>query len=164
MWIIGSPNGLAVWSTAWAWPVGLIPAELRQVHPSDVQTLILSGSIDVAAPAERATEELLPYLSHGQQVIVAEMSHYDLPATNQPQAIERLLTSFYDTGVADNSLYTYAPIDFQVSWGYPALAKLLLGLVFLLITAVVTITWLIVRRVQRRKAGQAAMIAEKASA
>ena len=154
--ILGSPYGLGVWSTAWAWPVKLIPAELRQVHPSDVETLILNGSVDVASPAERATEELLPYLSKGQQVIVAEMSHFDLPATNQPQAMEHLVTSFYDTGVGDNSLYTYAPIDFGVSWGYPVLARLLLGLVLLLIAAMVMTTWLVVRWVQRRKTGQAA--------
>jgi len=154
--ILGSPYGLGIWSTAWAWPVRLIPAELRQTHPSDVETLIISGSIDVAAPAERATEELLPYLSHGQQVILAERSHGDLPAFDEPQATERLVTSFLDTGVADNSLYTYAPIDFRVSWGYPALAKLLLGLVLLLIAAVVTVIWFVVRRIQRRKARQAA--------
>ena len=155
--ILGSPYALAIWSTAWAWPVRLIPAELRQVHPSEVETLIISGSIDVAAPAELATEELLPYLSHGQQVILAEMSHGDLPGIDtQPQATERLITSFLDTGVADDSLYTYAPINFQVSWGYPALAKLLLGLVLLLITAVVAVIWLVVRRIQRRKARQAA--------
>jgi pimeloyl-ACP methyl ester carboxylesterase len=154
--ILGSPYGLGLWSTAWAWPVRRLPAELRQAHPSDVETLIISGSIDVAAPAELATEELLPYLSHGQQVILAEMSHGDLPYANQPQATERLITSFLDTGVADDSLYTYAPIDFQVSWGYPVLARLLLGLVLLLIAALVTITWLVVRWVQRRKTRQVA--------
>jgi hypothetical protein len=156
--ILGSPYGLGTWSTAWAWPVRRLPAELRQAHPSDVETLIINGSIDVAAPAELATKELLPYLSHGQQVILAEMSHGDLPFANQPQATERLITSFLDTGVADDSLYTYAPINFQVSWGYPALAKLLLGLVLLLITAVVVVIWLVVRRVQRRKARQAASV------
>ena len=85
------------------------------------------------------------------------MGHFDLPAfTTQPQATERLITSFYDTGVADNSLYTYAPIDFRMSWGYPALAKLLLGMVLLLIAAAVTLIWLVVRRAQRRKARPAA--------
>jgi hypothetical protein len=148
--IIGSPYALGLWSTAWAWPVRLMPAELRQAHPSDVETLIISGSIDVAAPAERATEELLPYLSHGQQVILAERSHGDLPAFDQPQATERLVTSFLDTGVADNSLYTYAPIDFQVSWGYPALAKIGLGIVLLIIALVVGGIWFTVRRVKRR--------------
>jgi len=148
--ILGSPYALGIWSTAWAWPVRLIPAELRQVHPSDVETLIISGSIDVATPAELATEELMPYLSHGQQVFLAELGHFDMPGNDQPQAVERLFTSFYDTGVADDSLYTYAPIDFQVSWGYPALAKIGLGIVLLIIALVVGGIWFTVRRVKRR--------------
>ena len=153
--ILGSPVSLGTWSTAWAWPVRLIPAELRQAHPSDVETLLISGSVDVAAPAELATEELLPYLSKGQQVILAEASHNDLPGIDtQPQATERLITSFLDTGVADDSLYTYAPIDFQVSWGYPALAKIGLALVLLLIALAVGGIWFILQRVKRRLVGK----------
>jgi pimeloyl-ACP methyl ester carboxylesterase len=148
--ILGSPYALGIWSTVWAWPVKLIAAELRQVQPSDVETLLISGSVDVAAPAERATEELLPYLSNGQQVILAEMSHADIPEANQPQAIERLLTSFYDTGVADDSLFTATPIDFRVSWGYPVLAKLAFGLVLLISTIVAGVIWLTIRRLKRR--------------
>jgi pimeloyl-ACP methyl ester carboxylesterase len=148
--ILGSPYALGIWSTAWAWPVKLIPADLRRVHPSDVETLIVSGSTDVATPAELATEELLPYLSNGQQVILAEMSHSDIPEANQPQAIERLLTSFYDTGVADDSLFTYAPIDFRMSWGYPAQAKIGFGLVLLIIAIVIAVIWFTIRRLKGR--------------
>jgi hypothetical protein len=149
--ILGSPVALGTWSTARAWPVSRIPAELRQPHRSDIETLLINGSIDVAAPAERATEELLPYLSDGQQVILAEMSHQDLPGFDtQPQATERLITSFLDTGVADASLYTYAPIDFQVPWGYPTLAKLGVGLVLLIIAVVAGVIWWAIRRVKRR--------------
>ncbi|HEU5097916.1 MAG TPA: alpha/beta fold hydrolase [Roseiflexaceae bacterium] len=151
--ILGSPYALGIWSTALAWPVRLIPAELRQVHPSNVETLLINGSVDVAAPAERATEELLPSLSKGQQVILAEMSHGDLPGLEaQPRATQRLITSFYDTGVADDSLYTYAPIDFQVSWGYPVLAKLGLGLVLLIMAIVAGVISLTIRRLKRRMA------------
>jgi pimeloyl-ACP methyl ester carboxylesterase len=149
--ILGSPHSLGIWSTAWAWPVRPIPAELRQVHHSEVETLVISGSVDVAAPAERATKELLPYLPHGQQVILAEMSHGDLPGLEtQPQATERLITSFYNTGVADASLFTYGPIDFQVSWGYPVLAKLGLGLVLLIVAIVAGGIWLTIRQIKRR--------------
>jgi len=149
--ILGSPYALGIWSTASAWPVRLIPDQLRQTHPSDVETLLISGSVDVAAPAERATEELLPSLANGQQIILAEMSHNDVPGLDtQPQATERLLTSFYDTGVADDSLYTYAPIDFRVSRGYPALAKIGLGLVLLISAIVAGVIWLTIRRVKRR--------------
>jgi pimeloyl-ACP methyl ester carboxylesterase len=151
--IVGSPYSLGILSTARAWPVKPIPAELRQVHPSDVETLLINGSVDIAAPAERATEELLPSLSKGQRVILAEMSHSDLPGLDiQPQATERLITSFYDTGVADDSLYTYAPIDFRVSWGYPTLAKLGLGVLLLIIAVIAGVIWLMLRRLKRRMA------------
>jgi hypothetical protein len=69
----------------------------------------------------------LPSLTNGRQVVLAEFGHTaDLWKVN-PAATERLLTSFFDTGVADSSLYQYAPMDFQASPRLPTLAKLLLG-------------------------------------
>jgi hypothetical protein len=78
------------------------------------------------------------------------MGHVDDIWKLQPVATERLLTSFYATGVADASLYRYAPMDFRVSLGFPALAKLLLGLLVLLIALLMAFVWFIVRRVRRR--------------
>ena len=151
--ILGSPLSLLEWSSAASWPTQqLIPAELRRVQPSDVETLLVSGSIDFSTPAEFATDELLPYLTNGKQVILAEMGHVNDVGTLQPAATERLLTSFNDTGVADDSLYTYAPMDFGVSLGFPALAKIVLGIVLLLIAVVVVVIWFIVRRIRRRMA------------
>lgn len=66
--------------------------------------------------------------------------------------------------LADDSLSTDTAIDFQVAWGYAALAKFILGLVLLIIAAAVTITWLVGRRVRRCKARQVVMIAGKPSA
>ena len=67
----------------------------------------------------------------------------------QPEATERLLTSFYDTGVADDSLYTYAPMDFRVSLGFPMLAKITLGVVVLTVAAGAAVIWFVARRIQR---------------
>ncbi|MGH2521612.1 MAG: alpha/beta fold hydrolase [Anaerolineales bacterium] len=151
--ILGSPLSLLQWSSAASWPTQqLIPAELRRVQPSDVETLLVSGSVDFSTPAEFATDELLPYLTNGEQAILAEMGHVNDVGTLQPAAFERLATSFYDTGVADDSLYTYAPMDFGVSLGFPALAKIVLGIVLLLIAVVVVVIWFIVRRIRRRMA------------
>ena len=134
-----------------SWPTQqLIPAELRRVQPSDVETLLVSGSVDFSTPAEFATDELLPYLTNGKQVILAEMGHVNDLLRLQPAAIERLATSFYDTGVADDSLFTYAPTDFGVSLGAPTIAKIVLGIVLLLIAVVGMVIWFIVRRIQRR--------------
>ena len=43
--ILGSPIALAIWGMAGdAWPIKLIPPELRQVQPSGIPTLLVSGS------------------------------------------------------------------------------------------------------------------------
>jgi uncharacterized membrane protein len=62
-----------------------------------------------------------------------------------------LLTSFYDTGVADDSLFTHHPVDFKVGLGYPAMAKIGLVLVVLVLILLIVLVWIIVRRVRRRK-------------
>jgi hypothetical protein len=108
-------------------------AEYRQVHPTDVQTLLISGSVDFSPPAQFARDELLPSLRNGKQVILAERGHIGDFWGFQPEAAERLLTSFFDTGDVDDSLFTYLPMDFKPAMRFPVLAKILLGTGVLLI-------------------------------
>ena len=72
----------------------------------------------------------------------------------QAEASKRLLTNFITTGVGDDSLFTYQPVNFHMELGYPALAKLGLASIVLVIVGLVALLWFIVRRVQRRKASQ----------
>ena len=148
--IIGAPVSYMLGYTASGWPVKLIPDEYRQVQPSDVEMLIVNGTVDLTAPPEYPTKELLPYLSNGQQVILKDFGHTIDFWNMQPEARVRLLTSFYDTGVADDSLYTYQPVDFDVGLGFPGMAKLLVVVPLLLVVLV----WFIIRRVRRRRASQ----------
>jgi hypothetical protein len=119
-----------------------------------VETLLVSGSVDGTTPARYATEELLPSLSNGQQVILSEFGHVDDVWNLQPEATMHLFTTFYDTGVADDSLFTYQPMSFDVGLGFPAIAKLALAAIVLLIAIVVAVAWYIARRVRQRRAGQ----------
>ncbi|UCH58380.1 MAG: alpha/beta fold hydrolase, partial [Anaerolineales bacterium] len=114
--ILGAPMSEFIWSGAQAmdWPIKPIPAEWRQVQPSDVETLLVSGNIDATTPAQWATEELLPSLSNSEQVILSEFGHTDDVWNLQPEATMHLLITFYDTGVVDDSLFTYQPMDFEV--------------------------------------------------
>ena len=149
--IIGSPLSKLIWGSATdeagvTWPTKMMPAEWRQVQPSAVETLLVSGNVDFSTPAEFATNELLPALANGKQVILAEMGHVNDVMTLQPAATERLLTSFYDSGEADDSLFTYEPMDFQVGWGFPQIAKLALGGVTAVLLAIVGAISFIVRR------------------
>ena len=124
------------------------------MQPSDVETLLVSGNIDATTPAQWATEELLPSLSNGEQVILSEFGHTDDVWGLQPEATVHLLTTFYDTGVVDDSLFTYQPMDFHVGLGFPEIAKLLIAIPVLVIVIVVALVWFIVRRVRRRRATQ----------
>jgi hypothetical protein len=127
-----------------------MPAEFLQVHPSDVETLLISGNIDFSTPAEFATDDLLPALTNGTQVILSEMGHVNDVMSLQPEANERLLTRFFDSGEADDSLFVYEPMDFQVGRGFPQLAKIGVGAALALIVVVIGVVWFVVRRVRRK--------------
>jgi hypothetical protein len=58
-----------------------------------------------------------------------------------------MLTSFYNSGVVDTSMNTYKPMDFNVSWGFPTLAKVAVGTLAVLGTAAVVGIVLLVRKV-----------------
>ena len=121
--IIGAPASLLGIFAARGWPLNKLPAALRQAQPSDVETLLVGGSADFSTPVQFATAELLPFLSNGQQVILSEFGHTGDVWGMQPEATIRLLTSFFDTGVADDSLYKYQRMDFHVEKGFAEMAK-----------------------------------------
>jgi pimeloyl-ACP methyl ester carboxylesterase len=152
--ILGSPMSLMLWSMGPEWPTHPIPQEYLQVQPTDVETLLISGSIDFSTPPQYATKELLPYLSNGEQVILTDFGHTSTFWNSQPEARERMLNAFFDTGQVDASLYTYQPLDFDVGLGWPTLAKLLVAVPALIVVLVAVVVWLIVRRRRRRRAGE----------
>ena len=153
--ILGAPLSELIWgSLPNHWPSILMPEEHRKIHPSDVETLLVSGSVDFSTPAQFAEKELLPSLSKGQHVIIAEQGHVQDFWSFQHAASQRLLTSFFDTGTADDSLYTYLPMDFKPAMSFPLLAKILLGTGLLLIVILGFAVWRIIRRIRRgRKTG-----------
>ena len=129
--IMGSPLGKLLWGALrfGAWPIKYIPEEYRKLRRSDVETLLIGGSVDFSTPAEFAANELLPHLSRGRQVVLSEMGHVDDVWAVQAEVTERLLTSFFETGTPDTSLCTYVPMDFNVAWGLPKIAKVALAAV-----------------------------------
>ena len=92
------------------WPVAPMPGEFRTVQPTTVDTLLVSGTIDYSTPAQVATEELLPFLPNGEHVILSEFGHFNDVWGFQPEATRHLLATFFDTGEADDSLFTYEPM------------------------------------------------------
>jgi len=124
--VMGSPFSLLIWGSAVGhWPIQIIPSELRTVQHSDVQTLLISGSIDFSTPAEYATNELLPYFTNGKQIILKEMGHIEDIFTLQRGALVHLLPRFYDEGVVDDSKFIYDPMDFDPPVNLPLWTKVL---------------------------------------
>jgi pimeloyl-ACP methyl ester carboxylesterase len=134
------------------WPIQQLPEKFRKVSQSDVETLLLSGSIDFSAPAEFATKELLPYLKNGKQIILSECGHVGDLLNVHPENTRRILKSYYETGVPDMSLNVYVPMDFKVSWGFPKIAKVVLGLLAFVVIALVSIIYWLIRKYRNRKA------------
>jgi pimeloyl-ACP methyl ester carboxylesterase len=131
--IMGSPFSLLIaGSAAGHWPVHRLPPELNKVQRSDVQTLLISGSVDFSTPAEYAAEELLPSLANGKQVILREMGHVGDVLNLQRPALEHLLVRFYDEGVADDSKFKYDPMDFDPQINFPLCAKVLYPFILIL--------------------------------
>lgn len=150
---LGSPMSKVLWCPMMYsnWPLEKIPSMFRKLQSSDVETLLLSGSLDFSTPAQYATHELLPFLKNGQQVIQSECGHVNDMWYAKPGNAGLILTSFFDSGLPNTSLNSYIPMDFSVSWGLPRIAKTTLGLIaFLGISLVLVIIWLI-RKYYTRK-------------
>jgi pimeloyl-ACP methyl ester carboxylesterase len=152
--ILGSPFSmlLSEMTKPGIWPAKSYPDEYRKVQPTNVETLLLGGSVDFSTPTRFATKEYLPFLTKGRQVIVSEYGHTGDLWNLQPEATVRLLTSFYDTGRADDSLFSYQPMNFNAGiLTFPMIAKIMLGVLILLILGLMAGIFLVIRWITRRK-------------
>jgi pimeloyl-ACP methyl ester carboxylesterase len=152
--IMGAPMAELIWPMAVEWPLELIPKNLREFQESNVEMLLVNGSLDFATPPT-ALDEARPYFHKAQMVLLPEFSHItDVMKTLQPEAFERLITSYYDTGVADKSLYVYEPLSFKPGMSLVMLAKLLVAIMVLVPALLILGVVLVVRRMRRRRAIQ----------
>lgn len=150
--IMGAPMSEMVWPMAEAWPIGLMDEKLRDFQESDVDMLLVNGTVDFSTPPT-ALEEAKPYYHHAQMVLLSEFSHVSDIETLQPAAFEHLITSYYDTGIADASLFEYQPISFGAGLSLSIVAKLLVGGMIGLPVLLIGLVIFIVRRVRRRAQG-----------
>jgi len=155
--VLGSPVTLACGGSlqlGGGWPPTSIPDSFREPPASGVETLLVGGNQDFSTPPQFTTDELLPVLSNGHQVILSEFGHTGDVFGLQPEAMVRLVTTFYDSGQVDDSLFTYQPMDFNVDRGWPTQAKQYLAIavvvIVLLVALVVLVIWFVTRRVRRR--------------
>jgi len=148
--IMGAPLSEMVWPMAKEWPIELIPKDLREFQESDVEMLLINGTVDFSTPPT-ALDESKPYFHKAQMVLLPEFSHVDDVYALQPDAFERLITSYYDTGVADDSLYVYQPLSFQPRISVTVIAKLVVAAMIVLPALLILGVVLVVRRIRIRR-------------
>lgn len=153
-YLIGSPGSSMGWSSADVWPANKIPAEYRRARPSAVETLMLSGTLDVSTPAQNARDQLLPMLENGKQIVLSEFAHTGDLYFLQREATRHLLTTFFATGEVDDSRFEPNTVNFEPSWGFPLIAKLVVGggalaLILAVVVVLFVVRW--VRRVLKRR-------------
>ncbi|BEL04764.1 hypothetical protein Q0Z83_029550 [Actinoplanes sichuanensis] len=141
----GGPGGFFA-----AWPDSPDNADYRTLRPSDVETLLVGGSLDFSTPAELATRELLPTLSRGRQVILPELGHTGDFWEHQPAAGAELLVTFYDTGRVSAAQITPRAVDFSPAVTMSALGRYLFGIVAGLALLTVVLLAAMLLRVGRR--------------
>ena len=133
-----------------AFPPAPDAGEYTRVQDSDVETLLVGGTLDFATPPKFATQELLPHLRNGHQVVLAELGHSGTFWSYEPKASTRLLNTFFDSGRVDTSLYTPAKVDFTPDVTQTALGKGFAGTMIGLPVLVLVSLLLMRRRVRRR--------------
>jgi pimeloyl-ACP methyl ester carboxylesterase len=140
-----------------AWPAASEEGTYGRVRTSDVETLLIGGALDGSTPPQIATEELLPYLPNGRQIVLAELGHTADFWSYQPEASTRLITTFFDSGRVDGSGYQPASVDFTPAVTLTEIAKIVAGsLVGLALITIVSLLWMAGRVHRRGRIGRKA--------
>ena len=128
--------------------------DFSRVRTSEVETLLIGGTLDFATPPQWATRDLLPQLPNGQQVVLDGFGHSFDFWTYQPEASSRLINTFFGSGEVDDSLYKPQSVDFTPEVTQAALAKGIAGsMVGLAVLTVLSLLWMALR-VQVHKRGR----------
>jgi pimeloyl-ACP methyl ester carboxylesterase len=149
--------GYAATASSWAggqladaWPTDPQADVYSRPRTSDVETLLVNGELDFVTPPQRATDELLPYLPNGREVVLDGIGHNFSFWYDQPEATSRLVNTFFDSGEVDDSLYTPQPVDFTPSLPLGKLARIVIGVLVALATLMVAPLLAMARHVRRR--------------
>jgi pimeloyl-ACP methyl ester carboxylesterase len=149
--IIGAPGTRLFAGLIGGWPWN--PAHMHYAVPqaSDVEALLIEGTLDATTPLAPPRDKLLPMLSHGHLVALAEFGHTASFWFSQPEARDRLLGAFLDDGRIDRSLYAYQPPVFAVGNGFTAMAYAAIAATVVALAMVLGVLWFGWRALRRRR-------------
>jgi pimeloyl-ACP methyl ester carboxylesterase len=150
---LGDAGTAFIWGggrLAAAWPAQPGEDDYDRVRPSNVETLLISGELDFPTPPQSATNELLPSLPNGRQVVLPGFGHSTSFWMEQPEAGTHLINTYLASGKVDDSLYSPQPVDFTPEVTQTALAKGIAGaMVGVALLTVLSLLWM-ARRVRKR--------------
>ncbi|MFZ1290575.1 MAG: alpha/beta fold hydrolase [Melioribacteraceae bacterium] len=150
--ILGAPFNDFIWKPFFSVGIRikLIPEELRTIKETDVETLMLSGSVDFANPPIFA-KKFLKNFKNGRQIILSEYGHVgDLRYLNQNMS-NKIITDYFNHGKIETSFIKYIPMDFNVRFGFPIIAKIAIGIiVFVFVVLSLILFWVIKKYRQHR--------------
>jgi len=86
-----------------------------------------------------------------KKTIMKSWRHVDDVTGLQPEAFQRLITTYFDTGVADDSLYVYQPLGFQPRISLIMPARVLVAAMVILPALLLMGVVLVMRRIRRRR-------------
>lgn len=150
--IIGAPGSRFFLGLAPGWPPHPDRAEYGEALHSDVEALLVSGTLDFTTPFEPpARDELMSKLPNGHLVLLREFGHTLTFWNSQREARERLLNTFFDEGRVDDSLYVVQPPAFEVETGLDGSVRRLLTALAACTAVLALVLWLAIRAVRRRR-------------
>jgi len=151
--IMGAPMAEWVWPMASEMPFEMIPEDLRKFNETDVEMLLINGTLDLST-LPSVLDKAKPYFHNAQMVLLPEFGHTGDVHTLQPEAFERLVTSYYDTGVADDSLYVYESLSFEPGMSLGTAGRILVAAMIVLPALVIWGIVSVARRIRRRRAAK----------
>ncbi|NIB38470.1 alpha/beta hydrolase [Pseudomaricurvus alkylphenolicus] len=146
--VIGSPLSLFHAGIMPGWTVST-DQSVGEVQASDIETLMIGGTLDGSTPFEYARDELLPHLSNGHQVVIKGQGHTETFWYSQDEARARLLNTYFESGKVDDSLFVDQPPLFDVDTSWGGIAKALLAVVIVVLSAIALVTGLVIRKLLR---------------
>lgn len=126
--LLGSPVSKFQWSilTPELWPMKLVAKKYRKLRRSEVETLLISGNLDICTPASSG-EKLLRYLPNGHHVVLKNMGHLGDILSLQANAYQYLVKNFLLTGQVDDSKFENQPVNFEPKETFQDIAKSLIN-------------------------------------
>lgn len=140
---LGSPLSSLVMDAGKYWPTKRPTDNYLHLVETEVNTLILSGSLDFSTPAQNATLEIMPFLKKGTQIIFKNRGHVaDL--LYDSMIISGIGHYFEDSGI--NFPSQTVPFDFEPRGIFTLTAKVIVFFLMIISLLVVFLLYKLIKR------------------